>query len=106
MTRAQDHQMKSACITEVVCQRFRVSRVDIMSARRGNGIANARQIAMWIAYRRTDWSYPQIGRMFGNRHHTTVMHAVSTIDTRMERDRAFAALVRDAAEQAERLSLA
>jgi chromosomal replication initiator protein len=50
-----------------------------MSERRGDGIAMARQIAMYLARHLTPASLPEIGRRIANRDHTTVLHAVRKI---------------------------
>jgi hypothetical protein len=63
----------------VVDQFPAVSRVDICSARRTNMVVMPRQIAMYIAKVLTSKSLPDIGRMFGGRDHTTVIHAVRKI---------------------------
>ena len=60
------------------------------SARRARAIARPRQVAMYLAKQLTSRSLPEIGRKFGNRDHTTVMHAVSRIAELMAADPAFA----------------
>ena len=60
------------------------------SARRARSVARPRQVAMYLAKQLTSRSLPEIGRKFGNRDHTTVMHAVSRVGELMERDGAFA----------------
>ena len=58
----------------------------MFSARRARQIARPRQIAMFLAKNLTSLSYPEIGRRFGNRDHTTIMHAVRKIEELMEAD--------------------
>ena len=53
---------------------------DMFSARRARSIARPRQIAMYLAKNLTTSSYPEIGRKFGGRDHTTIMHAVKKIE--------------------------
>ena len=60
------------------------------SARRARAVARPRQVAMYLAKQLTSRSLPEIGRKFGNRDHTTVMHAVSRVTELMERDGTFA----------------
>ena len=55
-----------------------------------SAVARPRQIAMYLAKQLTSRSLPEIGRKFGNRDHTTVMHAVSRVGELMERDGSFA----------------
>ena len=58
----------------------------MFSARRARNIARPRQVAMFLAKNLTSLSYPDIGRQFGGRDHTTVMHAVKTIETLSKSD--------------------
>ena len=53
---------------------------EMFSARRARNIARPRQVAMYLAKTLTALSYPEIGRRFGGRDHTTVMHAVRSIE--------------------------
>jgi chromosomal replication initiator protein len=69
-----------------------MKQVDLLSERRTRAIARPRQAAMYLAKTLTTRSYPDIGRRFGGRDHTTVLHAVRTIERLMGED---AALARD-----------
>ncbi|HJM60139.1 MAG TPA: helix-turn-helix domain-containing protein, partial [Alphaproteobacteria bacterium] len=60
------------------------------SARRAQMVARPRQVAMYLAKQLTQRSLPEIGRKFGNRDHTTVMHAVRKIDQLSQSDAGFA----------------
>jgi chromosomal replication initiator protein len=60
---------------------------DMMSARRAREVARPRQVAMYLAKKLTPRSLPEIGRRFGGRDHTTVMHAVKRIDELRVADR-------------------
>ena len=55
-------------------------QADLISARRNRAIARPRQAAMWLAKHLTTRSLPDIGRRFGGRDHTTVLHAVRRIE--------------------------
>ncbi|MBZ0164594.1 MAG: hypothetical protein K8H74_18010 [Notoacmeibacter sp.] len=66
---------------------------DIESERRTRALVRARQMAMFVSKRLTPKSLPQIGRAFGGRDHTTVLHAVRKIDAELSRDPALAAEV-------------
>lgn len=94
---APDHvaMMSSSCYpaTQAVCRHFGMTMMDILSVRRMQYIARARQIAMWLSRHTTHLSLPQIGRAFGGRDHTTIMHACSRIDELMRRDAGFAVVV-------------
>jgi chromosomal replication initiator protein len=63
-----------------------VSRADILSSRRSASVVKPRQIAMYLAKILTLRSLPEIGRRFGGRDHTTVLHAVRKIEGAVEAD--------------------
>jgi len=63
---------------------------DMHSARRARQVARPRQVAMYLCKKLTSRSLPEIGRKFGGRDHTTVMHAVRKIDELMAGDQPFA----------------
>jgi hypothetical protein len=68
-------------IKGVVARTFGVSKVDMTSDRREAKPAMARQIAMYLCKTMTGVSLPKIGHAFGNRDHTTVLHAIRKIET-------------------------
>ncbi|MGE0846236.1 MAG: helix-turn-helix domain-containing protein, partial [Flavobacteriaceae bacterium] len=74
-------QVKIESIQRAVAQHYRLSRQDLISARRTQAIVRPRQIAMYLAKQMTLRSLPEIGRRFGNRDHTTVLHAVRKIES-------------------------
>ncbi|BBB99379.1 hypothetical protein M2192_001178 [Bradyrhizobium elkanii USDA 61] len=63
-----------------------LTMADMKSSRRTAKIVNARQIAMYLAKKITSRSLPDIGRRFGGRDHTTVLHAVRKIEAKAEKD--------------------
>jgi chromosomal replication initiator protein len=71
---------KVADIQASVSQFFNIPLLEMKSARRSREYARPRQIAMYLAKQVTPKSYPEIGRLFGNRDHTTVMHACRQIE--------------------------
>ncbi|MGH6857080.1 MAG: chromosomal replication initiator protein DnaA [Methylocella sp.] len=72
-------KVKIEDIQKLVASHFNVSRADILSARRTAGVVRPRQIAMYLSKLLTPRSLPEIGRRFGGRDHTTVLHAVRKI---------------------------
>ena len=66
-----------------VAAEYGVSVIDLESDRRALAVARPRQAAMWLCRRLTGRSLPEIGRMFGGRDHTTVMHACKTVERRL-----------------------
>ena len=77
-------------IQQVVCKHFSVTKADLLSACRARTLVRPRQIAMYIAKVMTGRSLPEIGRRFGNRDHTTVLHAVRKIGDMVSKDKALA----------------
>ena len=67
-------------IQKVVASHFNVSKHDLLSARRTRAIVRPRQIAMYLAKTMTPRSFPEIGKRFGGRDHTTVLHAVRKVE--------------------------
>ena len=73
-------------IQRVVSRHYNVSKADLLSARRTRTIVRPRQIAMYLAKVLTPRSLPEIGRRFGGRDHTTVIHAVRQIEKLRQSD--------------------
>jgi len=77
-------------IQRVVARHYNVSKADLLSSRRTRTIVRPRQIAMYLAKVLTPRSLPEIGRRFGGRDHTTVLHAVRKIEGMIEGDKTLA----------------
>ena len=69
-----------------VAERYNMRPGDMVSARRARAVARPRQVAMFLAKQLTGSSLPEIGKKFGNRDHTTVMHACARITELMQSD--------------------
>jgi chromosomal replication initiator protein len=67
-------------ILRIVSRHYGVSKNDILSERRHRSVVWPRQIGMYLAKQMTARSLPEIGRRFGNRDHTTVLHAIRKIE--------------------------
>jgi hypothetical protein len=76
----------TATIQRVVARHYGVTLVDLLSARRTKQVAFARQVAVYLVRQHTLLSLPAIGRLFGNRDHTTILHAARKIRVLRERD--------------------
>jgi chromosomal replication initiator protein len=74
-------------IQERTCEAYGISMDDLLSSSRTQPVALARQVAMYLSRELTDATLPAIGRAFGNRNHTTVMHACKRTAERMASDR-------------------
>ncbi|MEN9708837.1 MAG: hypothetical protein RIQ68_1245, partial [Pseudomonadota bacterium] len=79
-------RVKIEDIQKLVATHFNVSRADILSSRRTATVVRPRQIAMYLAKVLTLRSLPEIGRRFGGRDHTTVLHAVRKIEGLSNKD--------------------
>jgi hypothetical protein len=77
-------------IQTVVARSYKISRLDLISARRTQNIVLPRQVAMYLAKKLTLRSLPEVSRLFGGRDHTTVLHGVRKIAARCVSDAAFA----------------
>ncbi len=73
-------------ILRTISQQYAVSRGDLLSARRTRSIVRPRQIGMYLSKQLTSRSLPEIGRRFGGRDHTTVIHAIRKIEELMNAD--------------------
>jgi chromosomal replication initiator protein len=73
-------------IQKTVAEHFNMKQADLLSERRTRAVARPRQIAMWLCKQHTTRSYPDIGRRFGGRDHTTVLHGVRKIEELMPQD--------------------
>jgi len=73
-------------IQRAVCSHFRLSNAELLSKDRHKSVAFARQVAMYLCRQRLKCSFPELGRAFGNRDHTTVMSAVRRVEQLRQRD--------------------
>jgi chromosomal replication initiator protein len=91
LVRPQDpKRLKIEDIQRVVARHYNVSRSDMLSSRRTANVVRPRQIAMYLAKLLTLRSLPEIGRRFGGRDHTTVLHAVRKIESLADTDKGLA----------------
>ena len=79
-------RVKIEDIQRVVARQYNVSRADLLSSRRTANVVRPRQVAMYLAKTLTLRSLPEIGRRFGGRDHTTVLHAVRKIENLVSND--------------------
>ena len=75
-------------IQEAVCTQFHVKMTELKSRRRSKTLVHPRQIAMYLCRELTDASYPEIGRQFGGKDHTTIIHACRQVAKARETDTA------------------
>ena len=87
--RANDRRVTIEEIQKRVAEHFNIRFADMHSARRARAVARPRQVAMYLAKQLTARSLPEIGRKFGGRDHTTVMHAVRKVEELRQTDSSF-----------------
>jgi chromosomal replication initiator protein len=80
----EPRRIKIEDILKVVSRHFGVSKGDILSQRRHRSVVWPRQVGMYLAKQLTSRSLPEIGRRFGNRDHTTVLHAIRKIEGELD----------------------
>jgi chromosomal replication initiator protein len=90
LLRAHDRRLTMEEIQKRVAEHFKIRVSDMSSARRSRAVARPRQVAMYLSKQLTSRSLPEIGRAFGGRDHTTVIHAVRKIEELVKLDTAFA----------------
>ncbi len=89
LLRANDRRVTIEEIQKQVAEHFNIRIGDMHSPRRARAVARPRQVAMYLAKQLTTRSLPEIGRKFGGRDHTTVMHAVRKIEELRSTDSGF-----------------
>lgn len=72
--------IRVADIQAAVAKHYRIPLIEMTSQRRARDVARPRQVAMYLTKQMTPFSLPNIGRRFGGRDHTTVIHAVKQIE--------------------------
>jgi chromosomal replication initiator protein len=90
LLRANDRRVTIDEIQKRVAEHYNIRLADMHSARRARAVARPRQVAMYLAKQLTSRSLPEIGRKFGGRDHTTVMHAVRKVEELKTIDSSFA----------------
>lgn len=86
-------------IQEAVCTQFHVKMTELKSRRRSKTLVHPRQIAMYLCRELTDSSYPEIGRHFGGKDHTTIIHACRQVAKAKEHDQTLQATLESLKEQ-------
>jgi chromosomal replication initiator protein len=84
LSSSEPRRVKIEDILRAVSRHYSVSKADILSQRRHRSVVWPRQIGMYLAKQLTQRSLPEIGRRFGDRDHTTVLHAIRKIDKQLE----------------------
>ncbi|MBG0810874.1 chromosomal replication initiator protein DnaA [Methylosinus sp. H3A] len=94
LVRSQEpKRVKIDDIQKLVASHYNISRADILSSRRTANVVRPRQIAMYLSKVLTLRSLPEIGRRFGGRDHTTVLHAVRKVEELASKDKSLSEVI-------------
>ncbi|HVO60562.1 MAG TPA: chromosomal replication initiator protein DnaA [Terriglobales bacterium] len=96
---SQQRKVTIEAIQKAVAEQFGLRLVEIKAKNNSRAIVYPRQIAMYLAKHLTEASLPEIGRQFGGKHHTTVLHSVEKIDEARKTDKDLNRLVNKLTEQ-------
>jgi chromosomal replication initiator protein len=85
-------------IQKLVASTYKLTNEELISKNNARQISHPRQVAMYLCKHLTKHSYPEIGRAFGGKHHTTVMHSVEKIETLVTTDETLQRLISELSE--------
>jgi chromosomal replication initiator protein len=85
-------------IQKAVAQTYKLTNEELISKNNARQISHPRQVAMYLCKSLTKHSYPEIGRAFGGKHHTTVMHSVEKIEAQVTTDETLQRLISELSE--------
>jgi chromosomal replication initiator protein len=85
-------------IQKAVAQTYKLTNEELLSKNNARQISHPRQVAMYLCKSLTKHSYPEIGRAFGGKHHTTVMHSVEKIEAQVTTDETLQRLISELSE--------
>ncbi len=94
LIKSNEYVPSAQAITEYVCKYFNLDAEVLRGQSRSRDVVNARQIAMYLIRRMTNLSQVDIGKEFGGRDHTTVLHSLDKVEKQMRSDPAFAEVVK------------
>jgi len=89
-------------IQKLVAQAYKLTSEELISKNNARQISHPRQVAMYLCKHHTKHSYPEIGRAFGGKHHTTVMHSVEKIEALVTTDETLQRLISELSESLEK----
>lgn len=86
LVRVQDHRVTIDAIQKAVAERFQIRQAQLREKSNTKKIVYPRQVAMYLVKELTSASLPEIGRAFGGKHHTTVIHSIHKIEEQRQND--------------------
>ena len=93
LTAGQERRITIESIVKAVGEKFSLQPSQLKQKTNEQKIVHPRQIAMYLAKELTSASLPEIGRAFGGKHHTTVLHSINKIDKLRQRDQDLNSLI-------------
>src|SRR5512132_2632792 len=102
---ASEEEPRVATIEQMqktVATAYKLSVDQLVSKNNARQFSFPRQIAMYLCKKLTKHSYPEIGRAFGGKHHTTVMHSVTKVESQRGRDSSFHNLINELSDRVQR----
>lgn len=93
--RANEYIPSPQVILTYICKYYNLDEDVLRGQNRGRDVVNGRQIAMYLIRRMTNLSLSDIGKEFGGRDHTTVLHSLDKVEKQMRSDPAFAEVVKE-----------
>lgn len=92
---SKDRPVTPELVKKHICKHFNIKQADLESSKRSRDLAFPRQIAMYLCRTMTELSLPKIGEAFGNRDHTTVLHACDKISGELKINESLRAVVKE-----------
>jgi len=92
---SKERQITPETIKKHICKYFNIKQADLESSKRSRNLAFPRQIAMYLCREMTSLSLPKIGESFGNRDHTTVLHACEKISTELRSNESLRGIIKE-----------
>ena len=95
LKKSNEYIPSAEVITEYICKYYNMDASVLYSQSRSRDVVNARNIAMYLIRRMTNLSLVDIGKKFGGRDHSTVLHSLDNVEQKMRSDPAFAEIVKE-----------
>lgn len=92
---SKDRPVTPELVKKHICKHFNIKQADLESSKRSRNLAFPRQIAMYICRNMTELSLPKIGEAFGNRDHTTVLHACEKISNEVKTNESLREVIKE-----------
>jgi chromosomal replication initiator protein len=86
LVHVQDRKVTIDSIQKAVAERFQIRQAQLKERSNTKKVVYPRQVAMYLVKELTDASLPEIGRAFGGKHHTTVIHSINKIEQQRQSD--------------------